>query len=222
MITIFRNLIILFLVLLLIKLIIKKENNNSANNNFSSPKNIPENFSEKTFSENNITDTVTSTKEYKIAGVTFNNEDGKDIQKELKKILKEYVENEIIDKEDMFLGYTSSDIKDMELEVSQYEDISFEAKLEEAIFENKPCVKVYMQRADRKTYTHIGYIPKRYNQIQEVIDILHNYENIQLTLYVVGGKIKKCEVEYDDEYNEKFFVETITLDYGLRLFIEYK
>ena len=43
----------------------------------------------------------------------------------------------------------------------------------------------------------------------------------ELSLYIVGGKIKQCQLEENDEYNEHFFVETITLDYGLRLFIEY-
>lgn len=161
------------------------------------------------------------TKQYKIAGTTFNNENNKDIQKELKKILKEYINEGYINKDDMYLGYSTSDIKNMDLEVSQFEDIKFNAKLKEDIFENKPCIKVYIKRADNITYTHIGYIPKRYNQIEEVSEIINNYHIKELSLYIVGGTIKKCQVEEDDEYNEHFYVETISLDYGLRLFIEY-
>lgn len=163
-----------------------------------------------------------NTKEYKIAGVTFENENGKDIQKEIKKILREYISEGLIDKEDMYGGYTNSEIKEMDIEVSQFEDISFNAILKEATFENQPCVKVYMERADKNTYTHVGYIPKRYNQIQEVIGILHNNSDINLELYVVGGKIKQCETEIDDDYEEKITIETIELDYGLRLYVEYK
>lgn len=167
-------------------------------------------------------ETTNTMREYKIAGVTHNNENGKNIQKEISKILREYVQSGFIDRSNMYLGYSSADIKDMDLEVSQYEDIPFKAKLEESTFDDKPCVKVYIQRADGETYTHVGYIQKRYDQIQEVINILHNYKDISLTLYIVGGKIKKCEIDYDDEYNEKFYIETINLDYGLRLLIKYK
>lgn len=196
----------LFIFLLILRFIINKPDNTDITNN------------NQTIEENKNS----NIKEYKLAGVTYKNEDNKDIQKEIKKILREYINEGIIDKEDMFLGYTNSDIKDMAIEVSQYEDITFNAKLKEDIFENKPCVKVYIERADGQTYTHIGYIPKRYNQIQEVIDILNNYNNIKLNLYIVGGKIKECQIDYDDDYNEKFYVETTELDYGFRLFIEYK
>lgn len=174
--------------------------------------NIPKSEPIKTF----------QTKEYKLAGVTYKNEDGKDIQKEIKKILREYVSDEIITKDEMYGGYSNSEIKDMDISVSQYEDISFDAKLKEDIFEDSPCVKVYIKRSDYTTFTHIGYIPKKYKQIQEVLDIIHNYENIKLTLYVVGGKIKESKVETDDEYKERFYVDTIELDYGFRLYIEYK
>lgn len=208
-----------FIFAIILRLIINRNNKQNTNDDESSSNS---NNINNAVLENTIETNKALTKEYKIAGVTYNNENEKSIQKEISKILREYVQDGSIDKEDMYLGYTTSDIKDMDLEVSQYEDIPFNAKLEESTFENKPCVKVYMQRADGQTYTHVGYIQKRYNQIQEVIDILHNYKDIKLTLYVVGGKIKKCKMDYDDEYNEKFYVETITLDYGLRLFIEYK
>lgn len=160
-------------------------------------------------------------KEYKIAGVTFKNENNKDIQKEIKKILREYIKEDYIDKDDMFLGYSNSDIKEMTIDsVSQYEDIEFDVKLKEDVFEDRPCIKVYMKRVDN-SYTHVGYIQKRYNQINEVLDIINNYEIQEMKLNVVGGKIKKCEIETDDEYNEHFYVDTIQLDYGLRLFITY-
>lgn len=44
-------------------------------------------------------------KSYKLSGVTYNNENGKDIQKEIAKILRKYVAEGIIDKDDMYLGY---------------------------------------------------------------------------------------------------------------------
>lgn len=73
----------------------------------------------------------------------------------------------------------------------------------------------------KKTYTHIGYIPQKNKQIQEVIDIMDNNKNIKLTLYVTGGKNKRCRIETDDDYNEKYYVETVELTYGFNLFIEY-
>lgn len=160
-------------------------------------------------------------KSYKLSGVTYDNENGKDIQREIAKILRKYVSEGLIDKEDMFLGYDNSDIKDMDICVSQYENIAFNAKIKKDTFEGKTCVKVYIENADKKTYTHIGYIPKKHKQIQEVIDIINNNENIGLTLYVTGGKNKRCRVETDDEYNEKYYVETVELTYGFNLFIEY-
>lgn len=160
-------------------------------------------------------------KSYKLSGVTYNNENGKDIQKEISKILRKYVSEGIINKEDMYLGYENSDIKAMDIAVSQYEDIAFNAKIKKDTFNGKPCIKVYIENADKKTYTHIGYIPKTHKQIQEVIDIIDNNKNIVLTLYVTGGKNKRCRVETDDDYNEKYYVETIELTYGFNLFIEY-
>lgn len=73
-------------------------------------------------------------KSYKLSGVTYNNENGKDIQKEIAKILRKYVAEGIIDKDDMYLGYGNSDIKDMDIVVSQYEDIAFNAKIKKDIF----------------------------------------------------------------------------------------
>ena len=160
-------------------------------------------------------------KSYKLSGVTYNNENGKDIQKEIAKILRKYVAEEIIDKDDMYLGYENSDIKDMDIIVSQYEDIAFDAKIKKDFFDGKPCVKVYIKNADKETYTHIGYIPQKNKQIQEVIDIMDNNKNIELTLYVTGGKNKRCRIETDDDYNEKYYVETVELTYGFNLFIKY-
>lgn len=161
------------------------------------------------------------TKSYKLSGVTFGNEDEKDIQEEIGKILRKYVSEGLIDKEDMYSGYDNSDIKDMDIVVSQFEDIPFNAKLKKDTFDNKPCVKVYIENADKNSYIHIGFIPKKNKQIQEVINILENYSNISLTLYITGGKTKRCRIETDDNYNEKFYVETIDLNYGFILFIEY-
>ena len=160
-------------------------------------------------------------KSYKLSGVTYDNEDGKNIQDIIPKILRKYVSEGFISKDDMYLGYDNSDIKDMDIVVSQYEDIPFKAKLKKDIWQEKPCVKVYIENADQSTYTHIGYIPKKNKQIQEVLTIMENNENIKTTLYITGGKNKRCRVETDDEYNEKYYVETIDLTYGFNLFIEY-
>ena len=160
-------------------------------------------------------------KTYKIAGVLYKNEENKEIQKELKKILSEYIDEEIITLDDMYLGYSTEEIKRDELEVSQYEDITFEAKLEQSIFEDEPCIKVYILRADEETYTHVGYIPKKNNQIQEVINILKTKEDVIYNLTVVGGKIRKGISDYNVYTDkEKYYIENTTLDYGLRLHLK--
>lgn len=213
-------LLLIFVVLVIIYKKVKKKSNYE---NLESSETNNLNFSNNTQEDKSYNEQINPLlKEYKIAGVTYENEEGKNIQTLIKKIINEYVKAEEITKDDMYLGYSNSEIKEFDLEVSQYEDIVFNAKIEEAVFDNKPCVKVYMQRADKETYTHVGYIPNKYNQIEEVLDIMKNNQIIKVYLNVVGGKIKTCEIEEDDEYNEHYYIETSTLDYGLRLFIEYE
>ena len=89
--------------------------------------------------KNQIYDTL----KFNVAGVTFKNEQEKDIQGEIKKILLEYERNDCFEK---YGGYTNSEIKELKIEVSEFEDATIEINLKEDIYENKPCIKIYLKR----------------------------------------------------------------------------
>lgn len=147
--------------------------------------------------------------EFKVKGVTFANEEGKDIQKIIKKELRELQENGLIDEK--YEGYSNREIKEMDLNVQEYSDVVFNVKVKEDVFEEKPCIKIYIEKLDGD-YVHVGYMPKKllkeYNQLKyslnEVIGIAE----------LTGGKYKHC-VYYEEDYEEKEEIETVELDYGL-------
>lgn len=147
--------------------------------------------------------------EFKVNGVTFENEDGNDIQRIIKKEIRELKESGLINEK--YEGYSNKEIKEMDLNVQEYSDITFDVKIKEAIFEDKPCVKIYIEK-NNGDYVHIGYLPKKllkeYNLYKE--DAI----NITGTAELVGGKYKHC-ICYEEDYEEKTEVETIELDYGL-------
>lgn len=147
--------------------------------------------------------------EFKVNGITFENEDGKDIQKLIKKELKELFENGLI--EEKWEGYTNSEIKEMDLEVWEYSDVDFFIKIKEDVFEGKKCVKVYIENNDGN-YIHIGYIPKKC--LKEYEEKSKNAIKISGVGELTGGKLKKC-VWIEDDYEEKETVETVDFNYGM-------
>lgn len=150
--------------------------------------------------------------EFKVKGVTFENEEGKNIQNLLKKELRELEKECLI--EEKYEGYTNAEIKDMDLNVQEYSGVSFNIKLKEDTFENKLCVKVYIQKNNGE-YIHVGYMPKKL--LKEYEEIKKNTMEIKGIAELTGGRYKHCsyyEEEYDEEY-EDVEIETIELDYGL-------
>lgn len=147
--------------------------------------------------------------EFKVNGITFENEDGKDIQKLIKKELRQLKENGLIGEK--YEGYTNSEIKEMDLNVQEYSDVTFNVKVKENIFEEKPCIKIYIEKLDGD-YIHVGYLPKKllkeYNQFKQ------DNEEITGVAELTGGKYKHCRY-YEEDYEEKVEVETVELDYGL-------
>lgn len=148
--------------------------------------------------------------EFKVAGVTFENEDGKDIQKIIKTEIRKLKEaGEIGEK---YEGYTNTEIKEMDLNVQEYSDITFYVKIKDDIFEGKPCVKIYIEKYDGN-YVHVGYMPKKL--LNEYEELKKTAIKISGTAELTGGKYKCCEYYENDEYEEMIEVETIELDYGL-------
>lgn len=164
---------------------------------------------------------------FNVKGTTFKNEENEDIQKCIKRVLKEYKENDCIDKEELYGGNSAKDIKEYGMNVSEYEGISFGGKIELSMFKNEPAFKVYISTYDgfdeffphRKeeksigSYKHIGYVPKEY-----INEILKYWNDPEITEYyvsisIVGGKYKHCGT--DDFGNDK--IETTELTYGFEV-----
>lgn len=147
--------------------------------------------------------------EFKVKGVTFENEDGKDIQKIIKKELRELQENGLIGEK--YEGYSNSEIKEMDLNVQEYSDVSFNVKVKEDVFEEKACVKIYIEKLDGD-YVHVGYMPKKL--LKEYNQFKHDGDEIIGVAELTGGRYKHC-IYYEEDYEEKEEVETVELDYGL-------
>lgn len=154
--------------------------------------------------------------EFKVAGVTYENEEGRDIQKEIKKILNEYKRNDYFD--ELYDGYTNSEIKEMDLSVSEYEGWKFPAKIVGDEYKGEECFKIYFKTYNDE-YVHIGYSPKY--TIEELIEWLSK-EDIKVdgTLEVIGGRYKYCEL-YEEDYKEKERIATKELTYGIKISLDF-
>lgn len=150
--------------------------------------------------------------DFKVKGVTFKNEDGKDIQKEIKRVLKEYKSNDYFDT--LYGGYTNSEIKEMDLNVSEYEGEIFPVRLVGDEYNNEECLKVYFKTYNDE-YVHVGYAPK--DKLEEISEWLNKKElKVDGKLEVVGGKYKHTEF-YEEDYEEKERVVVEELTYGLEI-----
>ena len=146
---------------------------------------------------------------FNVAGVTFKNEEGKDIQKEIKRVMNEYKKNEYFS-DGLYNGYTNKEIKEYDLNVSEFEGYNFPIKFVGDEYEGQPCFKIYL-KAYNDDYVHIGYIPKE--NLSEVTEWLTRDLNIMGTLKIVGGKYKHCEI-VEKDYEEKEIIEIEELNYG--------
>ena len=153
---------------------------------------------------------------FKVKGVTFKNEEGKDIQKEIKDILKEYKNNDYFDS--LYGGYTNNDIKEMDLDVSEYEGYSFPAKLVGDEYEGEDCIKIYFKTYN-DNYIHVGYVPK--NNLDEISEWITK-EGIKTEgrLEVTGGRYKHSKI-VEEDYEEKEKIVTEELTYGLKITLNF-
>lgn len=149
---------------------------------------------------------------FKVKGVTFKNEEGNDIQKEIKSILKEYKDNEYFT--EFYGGYTNKEIKEMDLNVNQYEGYTFPAKLVGDEYNEEDCIKIYLKTYNG-SYIHVGYAPKE--DIEELTEWFTK-ENINIdgNIEITGGRYKYCEL-YKEYYEEKERVVVKELTYGLEV-----
>ncbi len=153
---------------------------------------------------------------FNVAGVTFKNEEGKDIQKEIKRVMNEYKKNEYFS-DGLYNGYTNKEIKEYDLNVSEFEGYNFPIKFVGDEYEGQPCFKIYL-KAYNDDYVHIGYIPKE--NLSEVTEWLTRDLNIMGTLKIVGGKYKHCEI-VEKDYEEKEIIEIEELNYGAEVTLNF-
>lgn len=130
--------------------------------------------------------------EFKVKGTSYDNKDGKNRQKVIQDVINTYIENEQIDKDELYDGNTNKDIEEYDISVSIYEGIYFPAKLKKNKFNNEDCIEVYLIDY-YKEENKIGYIPK------ELVHTVWNSvnENEEIPVKIVGGKYKEYDILED-------------------------
>ncbi|MEE8670420.1 MAG: HIRAN domain-containing protein [Heyndrickxia coagulans] len=153
---------------------------------------------------------------FNVAGVTFENDKGKEIQPLLRRIAREIAKEQDVES---FGGWTNKDILEYMAEVSQFEDVmfgdyvSFEKDLDNEFDQN--AIKVMANLNDKQF--HIGYVPKD-NNVQ-VGKLLDDGLIDKIAASFVGGKTK--EIDYDFEKDKDVVVvKELTLGVEITLILK--
>lgn len=140
---------------------------------------------------------------FNVAGVTFDNDKGKDIQSLLKRIARAIAKEYNIES---YGGYTNKELLEMWVEASEFEDVEFGdyisfVKDPDNEFD-KNAIKVIVN-LDNKEF-HIGHVPKKQNV--EIGKLLDSESITSISANFVGGKTKS--VDYDDEKDKDVVIIT--------------
>lgn len=155
---------------------------------------------------------------FRVAGVTANNDLGKDIQGLLKRNGRAYCKENYIP---FYSDYTNREILDDNMDgVSEFEELTFEnSKLSFVPEPTNPhdinAIKVFITYTDKPI--HIGYVPKK--ETKNLKNILDHKEISFITASFVGGKIKVIEYDYETD-KDKVITKELTL--GVEITIKYK
>lgn len=153
---------------------------------------------------------------FRVTGVSYENETGKDIQKLLHKIGREIAEEKGIE---LYSGLSNSEILEYYDEVSEFEDVEFG---EYIVFKKDPnneydpnAIKVYIELDDE--LHHIGHVPRKYNKkIGKLLDS-DLIDDIEATF--TGGKIKKADYDFEKD-KDVVVIKELTL--GVEITVHYK
>ncbi|WP_368657612.1 HIRAN domain-containing protein [Metabacillus halosaccharovorans] len=179
----------------------------------------PAPFRETELNQDTGTDLATNIKSksnsitFNVAGVTFENDNNKEIQPLLRRIARQIAKDNDIES---YAGYTNAEILEYVESVSEFEDlecgdyIRFEKDPNNEFDEN--AIKVVIDLDGKKH--HIGHVPKKENV--KIGSLLDSDSDLDISANFVGGKIK--EVEYDFE-KDKDVVITNELTLGLEITI---
>ncbi|MGG0152316.1 HIRAN domain-containing protein [Bacillus mycoides] len=140
---------------------------------------------------------------FNIAGVTFDNDKGKDIQSLLRRIARAIAKEYDIES---YGGYTNKELLEIWGEASEFEDIEFGdyisfVKDPDNEFD-KNAIKVIVNLNDKEF--HIGHVPKKQNI--KIGKLLDSESITSISANFVGGKTKS--VDYDDEKDKDVVVIT--------------
>ncbi|EDZ49214.1 MULTISPECIES: HIRAN domain-containing protein [Bacillus] len=153
---------------------------------------------------------------FNVAGVTFDNDKGKDIQPLLKRIARAIAKEYNIES---YGGYTNKELLEMWIEASEFEDVEFGDYISFVKDPNnefdKNAIKVIVN-LDGKEF-HIGHVPKKQNI--EIGKLLDSESITSISANFVGGKTKS--VDYDDE-KEKDVVVITELTLGVLITLRFK
>lgn len=138
---------------------------------------------------------------FNVAGVTFENDKGKDIQPLLKRIARAIAKENYID---AYGGYTNKELLEIWGEASEFEDVEFGdyisfVKDPDNKFD-KNAIKAIVNLNEKEF--HIGHVPKKQNI--EVGKLLDSESIISISAKFIGGKTKS--VDYDDEKDKDVVV----------------
>lgn len=154
---------------------------------------------------------------FRVAGVTKENDQGKDIQNILKRLAGGYKRNEYIE------SWNGNTKKEM-LEYG-YEGFEFEDELISNIIrlEREPdnphdsnAIKVYIKDVNDGEH-HVGYIKRE--ETEEVVALTHDKDIIGIDVEFTGGK--RRTIEYDSIEDKEYFEED-EVTRGLKLRFKYR
>lgn len=142
---------------------------------------------------------------FKVKNITHLNDEGKDTQKMIKRIVHDFCEDD-----EKWEGFSNADIKESDLYVQEY-PCNFDIKLEYGEYEEKERLKVFIKDVEDEWH-NVGIVPP---------SIVKEYEEkkkdaIRISMYgeLTGGKIKKS-VNYGES------VEIVELTYGIEITVTF-
>lgn len=145
--------------------------------------------------------------EFKVKGTSHSNKDGKPRQKIIQEVLNTFLENDYIEKSELYGGNSNKEIEEYDLNVSIYEDIPFPAILKKSKYETEDCIEVYLIDYNNNKYK-IGYAPK-----ELIVEVLRNMpeDTTNVSANILGKKYKR----YDWE-EEKVIIDQVD-SYGISI-----
>ncbi|WP_176522718.1 HIRAN domain-containing protein [Bacillus thuringiensis] len=159
---------------------------------------------------------TSNTLTFNVAGVTFENDKGKDIQALLRRIARAIAKENYIDS---YGGYTNKELLEIWGEASEFEDVEFGdyiSFVKDPTNEfDKNAIKVIVNLDDKDF--HIGHVPKKQNV--EINKLLDSESITSISANFVGGKTKS--VDYDDEKDKDVVIIT-ELTLGVLVTLRFK